>query len=95
MLHLPLVGAIPNIKKQAQQYAQYTQKRRQPLAQVPAVVAHTYMLGGLGSRGFTTAPLLAERLVCELTGEPMPMGQALLAALNPNRYVLREAKRDA
>jgi tRNA 5-methylaminomethyl-2-thiouridine biosynthesis bifunctional protein len=32
-----------------------------------------YVLGGLGSRGFTTAPLLAEHVVARVLSAPSPL----------------------
>ncbi|HEY4028892.1 MAG TPA: tRNA (5-methylaminomethyl-2-thiouridine)(34)-methyltransferase MnmD [Caulobacteraceae bacterium] len=37
-----------------------------------------YLLGGLGSRGFCTAPLLAEHLAAEVLGAPSPLPNSLL-----------------
>lgn len=45
------------------------------------------LLLGLGSRGLTSAPLLAELLVAQLLGEPSPLGQQLRQALAPERYL--------
>src|SRR6185312_3804430 len=36
-----------------------------------------YLLGGLGSRGFCTAPLLAEHLAAEALGLPSPLPNSL------------------
>ena len=45
-----------------------------------------WVLGGLGSRGFTTAPLLAEHLAARLAGEPSPLPARLAALLEPGRF---------
>jgi tRNA 5-methylaminomethyl-2-thiouridine biosynthesis bifunctional protein len=45
-----------------------------------------YACLGLASRGLTVAPLLAETLVCAITGEPLPMERSLLARLAPARF---------
>jgi tRNA 5-methylaminomethyl-2-thiouridine biosynthesis bifunctional protein len=37
-----------------------------------------YVLGGLGSRGFCTAPLLAEHLAAETLGAPSPLPKSLI-----------------
>lgn len=44
-----------------------------------------WVLGGLGSRGFTTAPLLAEHLAARLLGAPSPLPANLAALVNPTR----------
>lgn len=92
--HLPLVGALPNLDEQQTQYANYGGKRPQLLAQKPSNIDHVYMLAGLGSRGLTTAPLMAEVLASEILGLPMPLASKLLDALNPNRFLLRKLKRN-
>jgi tRNA 5-methylaminomethyl-2-thiouridine biosynthesis bifunctional protein len=46
-------------------------------------------LTGLGSRGLTTAPLLAEIAVSQLLKQALPMQNELLDALNPNRFLVR------
>lgn len=45
-----------------------------------------YVLGGLGSRGFLTAPLLAELVADQVAGAPLPLEADLVAALNPARF---------
>ena len=46
-------------------------------------------IGGLGSRGTLTAPLLAELVVSALSGEVLPQGSALLDAVAPERFFLK------
>ncbi len=46
-----------------------------------------YVLGGLGSRGFLTAPLMAERIADAIAGLPPPLPADLLAAVDPKRFV--------
>ncbi len=45
---------------------------------------------GHGSKGLMTAPLCAELIAARLEGEPLPMDATLAAALDPNRFLLRE-----
>lgn len=45
-----------------------------------------WMLGGLGSRGFLTAPLLAECVADLMTGAPAPLPPDLLSAVDPGRF---------
>jgi tRNA 5-methylaminomethyl-2-thiouridine biosynthesis bifunctional protein len=44
------------------------------------------VLGGLGSRGFSFAPLLAEHLAAGLTGLPSPLPRDLAALVAPGRF---------
>jgi tRNA 5-methylaminomethyl-2-thiouridine biosynthesis bifunctional protein len=45
-----------------------------------------YGLGGLGSRGFCVAPLLAEHLAALIAGAPSPLPAAFAARLSPRRF---------
>jgi len=52
-----------------------------------------YVLSGLGSRGFCTAPLLAEHLAARALGLPSPMACDLAALVEPGRFAARIARR--
>lgn len=49
-----------------------------------------YVNTGHGSKGLINAPLCAEMLACAINGEPAPVDGRLLAALDPNRFLLRK-----
>ncbi|MGD2132817.1 MAG: FAD-dependent 5-carboxymethylaminomethyl-2-thiouridine(34) oxidoreductase MnmC [Maricaulaceae bacterium] len=53
-----------------------------------------YLFGGLGSRGFTLAPLLAEALAAHLCGEPGAIERGAANSLDPARFLLRRLKRE-
>jgi tRNA 5-methylaminomethyl-2-thiouridine biosynthesis bifunctional protein len=44
-----------------------------------------YILGGLGSRGFCAAPLLAEHVAATAVGAPSPLARDLAARVTPSR----------
>ena len=50
-----------------------------------AVAEGLYVLCGLGSRGFTTAPLLAEHIAAIIAATPSPLPLSLHAAIDPAR----------
>lgn len=52
-----------------------------------------YVLTGLGSRGFATAPLLGELIAAEMTGTPAPLPHDLREAIHPARFLVRGLKR--
>jgi tRNA 5-methylaminomethyl-2-thiouridine biosynthesis bifunctional protein len=56
--------------------------------------AGLYGLLGYSSRGLVWAQLLAEALVCELEGEPLPMEADLITAIDPGRFMLRTIRRE-
>ena len=49
-----------------------------------------YLLGGLGSRGISSGPLISECLAAELCHEEPILEQNILDNLNPNRYWLNK-----
>ncbi|MEZ0315834.1 MAG: bifunctional tRNA (5-methylaminomethyl-2-thiouridine)(34)-methyltransferase MnmD/FAD-dependent 5-carboxymethylaminomethyl-2-thiouridine(34) oxidoreductase MnmC [Methylophilaceae bacterium] len=49
-----------------------------------------YINTGHGSKGLINAPLCAELLASAICGEPSPVDSKLLAALDPNRFMLRK-----
>jgi tRNA 5-methylaminomethyl-2-thiouridine biosynthesis bifunctional protein len=51
------------------------------------------VLGALGSRGFTLAPLLAEHLAALALGLPSPLPAALAGVVSPDRFALRARRR--
>ena len=58
---------------------------RLPLAGAVPDRPGLYVLGGLGSRGFCVAPLLAEHVAALATGTPSPLPNDLAARLYPGR----------
>jgi tRNA 5-methylaminomethyl-2-thiouridine biosynthesis bifunctional protein len=80
---------MPNIDEQKQELKDLY--KALPLNRYPqgSKVKGVYLLSGLGSRGITSAPILVDILVAELCRKPMPMGNTLLDALNPNRFLVR------
>ncbi|WP_017445973.1 bifunctional tRNA (5-methylaminomethyl-2-thiouridine)(34)-methyltransferase MnmD/FAD-dependent 5-carboxymethylaminomethyl-2-thiouridine(34) oxidoreductase MnmC [Gayadomonas joobiniege] len=55
--------------------------------------AGLYILSGLGSRGLTTAPLMAETLVASMCSESLALPRYALNAIHPMRFALRDFKR--
>jgi tRNA 5-methylaminomethyl-2-thiouridine biosynthesis bifunctional protein len=54
---------------------------------VPGAPEGLFVLSGLGGRGFTLAPLLGEALAALALGAPGPLPRALLARLDPARFL--------
>jgi tRNA 5-methylaminomethyl-2-thiouridine biosynthesis bifunctional protein len=52
-----------------------------------------FALGGLGSRGFTLAPLLAEHVAALALAAPSPLPAPLARIVAPERFALRAARR--
>ncbi|WP_336219445.1 bifunctional tRNA (5-methylaminomethyl-2-thiouridine)(34)-methyltransferase MnmD/FAD-dependent 5-carboxymethylaminomethyl-2-thiouridine(34) oxidoreductase MnmC [Citrobacter amalonaticus] len=86
--HLPMVGNVPDYDATLARYADLANSQEHvPIA---PVYDDLYMLGALGSRGLCSAPLCAEILASQMSGEPIPLDAATLAALNPNRLWVRK-----
>ncbi|MBV7387596.1 bifunctional tRNA (5-methylaminomethyl-2-thiouridine)(34)-methyltransferase MnmD/FAD-dependent 5-carboxymethylaminomethyl-2-thiouridine(34) oxidoreductase MnmC [Pasteurellaceae bacterium TAE3-ERU1] len=88
---LPIMGNAPHFESIAQAYRNLfnLRRRKQPIVNAPCW-RNLYLLGALGSRGLTSAPLLAESLASLIANEPVPLPQPLLHALNPNRTWVRK-----
>jgi len=76
---LPLAGASPHNEKAPDG--------------TPAPLSRHRLIGGLGSRGFLWAPLLAELVASEAFGEPSPVETSVAECLDPGRFQARAARR--
>ena len=52
-----------------------------------------YLLTGLGSRGFATAPLSGAVVAAQIAGRPLPIRTQLLQNVHPGRFLIRDLKR--
>ncbi len=52
-----------------------------------------YVIGGLGARGLTLAPLLGECVAGEICGEPALLSSEARAAIDPERFLRRALRR--
>lgn len=60
-----------------------------------AQAAGLFLLTGLGSRGFSWAPLLAEHVAALAVGTPSPLPRDLADLVDPGRFARRAARREA
>jgi tRNA 5-methylaminomethyl-2-thiouridine biosynthesis bifunctional protein len=86
-----MVGAVADYDAMLEAYSKLdiAVKRGQPVADAP-YHRNLFLLGALGSRGLSSAPLVAEVLAAQISGEPMPLDSETLAALNPHRMWVRK-----
>ena len=90
--HQPVVGALHNFDSLKELYTMLGVGK--PLTSAPVLPSSVVStLTCLGSRGLTTAPLMAEVLVSSLCNEPLPLSNDLLNAVNTSRFMTREAIR--
>ena len=90
---LPIAGLLPDAPAWLAQYEALAQGRKIETVAPPPVHAGVYVIGGLGARGLTFAPLLGERIASEICGEPAPLSQFALDAIHPARFLHRALKR--
>lgn len=88
---LPIAGALPNHKAALDLFAPLS-KGQAVDANAP-LVEQIYIMTGLGTRGFTWAPWLADILAAQLCSEPPPATQKTLEAIAPMRLIIRSIKR--
>lgn len=90
--HQPVVGALHDFNALKEHYNMLGVGK--PLTSAPVLPESVVStLTCLGSRGLTTAPLMAEILVSSLCKEPLPLSNDLLNAVNTSRFMTREAIR--
>jgi tRNA 5-methylaminomethyl-2-thiouridine biosynthesis bifunctional protein len=90
---LPIAGHLPDAPAWLAQYAALAHGRKIETVSAPPAHAGIYVIGGLGARGLTLAPLLGERIASEICGEPAPLSQFALDAIHPARFLHRALKR--
>ncbi|HEP0986571.1 TPA: bifunctional tRNA (5-methylaminomethyl-2-thiouridine)(34)-methyltransferase MnmD/FAD-dependent 5-carboxymethylaminomethyl-2-thiouridine(34) oxidoreductase MnmC [Enterobacter ludwigii] len=86
--HLPMAGNVPDYEETLEAYQDLAENRDTAVS--APVYPQLFMLGGLGSRGLCSAPLLAEVLAAQMSDEPVPLDSVTLAGLNPNRLWVRK-----
>lgn len=59
----------------------------------PGAPEGLFLLGGLGSRGFCLAPLLAEHVAALVLGAPSPLPRGASELVDPARFLRRAARR--
>lgn len=90
---LPLVGALP---WSAERLAAGVHPRREQVRLLPRerqAQGGLFVLSGLGSRGLTWSVLSADLLAHWVTGSPCPVEADLRDALDPARFLARQAAR--
>ncbi len=89
---LPVAGPVLDMKL-AQDTLAWV--RGGPVGASAPWLPNCYFLGGLGARGFTTAPLLGEWLASMISGDPWPLPRDLALAVCSSRFLVRNLKRQS
>ena len=80
---LPIVGPVPTALPVG------SNTRLATLVRQPGL----WCVQGFGARGIVWSALMADLLVSQLEGEPLPLERDLVDALHPGRFLLRSARR--
>ena len=79
-----LAAALADSPAQGRASIRATTPDRMPIA--GEIEPGLFVLTGLGSRGFTTAPLLAEHVAALVLGAPSPLPEPCAALVSPGRF---------
>jgi len=91
--HLPLCGPLIDHRQFAADYADLHHGRHWQVYPPAQPLPGLYVLSGLGSRGYTSAPLLADYLQAMISGQPLPLEADLCKIIHPNRFNFRQLKK--
>lgn len=89
---VPIAGLLPDAPAWLAQYEPLARGAPIDADVEPPARRGVYVIGGLGARGLTLAPLLGERIASEMCGDPMPLGKSSLDAIHPARFLHRALK---
>jgi len=87
--HLPLVGALPDVSAARAHKAALSGAQLKDLPRCPGL----YCASGYASRGLVWAALAGELLASLIEDEPLPLEAGLADAMDPGRFVLKQARR--
>ncbi len=90
---MPIAGLLADADAWLSANAAIAQGGEGEMTAPPPAHDGVYVLGGLGARGLTLAPLLGERIAAEMFGEPQALSGKTLAAMHPARFMHRALKR--
>lgn len=88
--HLPLCGPMIDNNQFKKDYHDLYHGRHWQVYPEATAQPNLYVLTGLGSRGFTSAPLLATYLMAMISGRPLPLERDLGKIIHPNRFLFRQ-----
>ncbi len=88
--YLPVVGPVPEQTAFKRDYAALSKDARQTITTVSRHLSGLYVNSAYGSRAYCLAPLCAELLASQISGEPAPLPAYITRALLPGRFMLRD-----
>lgn len=92
--HLPIIGRVPARKEFLQCFA-HMAKNANSIAHIQAPMVKGLWLNiGHGAKGLVSTPLCAEILACQITQSAAPSSTAIIEALWPGRFLVRDLIRN-
>ena len=90
---LPIAGWLPNFGEYKSLFGEDLRTGRRLSVQSAPYRRGMYVAGGLGSRGLTWAPFLAQYILADVFGEPLATGVGGRELLSSARFYMRTLKR--
>ncbi|MCG9700466.1 bifunctional tRNA (5-methylaminomethyl-2-thiouridine)(34)-methyltransferase MnmD/FAD-dependent 5-carboxymethylaminomethyl-2-thiouridine(34) oxidoreductase MnmC [Vibrio natriegens] len=90
--HLPFIGNVSNFESVKTQYANLQNLKEEEVEAIHQF-PNLFCFLGLGSRGLSSAPLMAELLASQICGDPLPLPVEVLAELHPSRMWVRKLRK--
>lgn len=91
----PVCGPAPHAAAFAAMAAAFARDARWPDALALPRWPGLWLLGAMGGRGFSLAPLLAEAVISDMMSEPSPLDSRAALAVHPARFLLRGLRKSA
>jgi tRNA 5-methylaminomethyl-2-thiouridine biosynthesis bifunctional protein len=92
--YLPIVGPVPDYSAFIDDYAALRKNARRYLDARASYLPGLYLSTAHGSRGLTSAPLAAELVAAQISGQAWPVETRLCRALSPARFIVRDLIRN-
>ncbi len=89
----PFIGRVPDRAAYSAAFGDDLRTGRALVANTDVALENIYAAGGLGARGFTWAPWLAQIGVSMMFGEVTPTEHRTLETISPARFLMRRLKR--
>jgi len=91
--YLPVAGPAPDVDGFTARFAAYGRNGKADIPLPGCYLPGLWLNCGHGSRGLTYAPMVAELLATQISGDIPPLPRELTVALNPARFIIRSLKR--
>ena len=88
--YLPLVGGVADADAMLVRFAHLRQDKNYRFNVSMPWLKGLYVNAGHGSKGLITAPLCAQLLAAQISGEPLPVSKTISDGLSANRFFLRD-----